>query len=409
MSVPELQISSNELDFAIVECGLGKSLFFCLENVKEVTCEFNISPQMTLSKRKKEGRRDEMDTFRVSQVNGVLRKNQKVIIRVDFEPKEERRFDQSFVITLKESCKRLDLKCSGRGEFVKLEFSPKEIDFGNSLPCSENYKRLEIRNYGRFDAKLVLNDLDQRLQAEYQRVLGADTTSGSPYISFEIEQDSSGQQSKLQKPVESLVESIPTFERSETHITEGAPIPPKTAANPNSHPNFGVPKSVEAKIQAKERDENLMESIVEAEKSNDFNTLNNLLLEKISRGMETDNLEQSKLLVRLAREVDSRSSRSVLEFDSLGKEEDQPGKLRETDSKVLVLVVGYHKETGTHLARFLSKVQNRAYLEIGNLLDWNTRNGFKEADEINLAFKEYQEGKFGNKVKKDFIFPILDK
>ena len=392
-----------------MECGLGKSLYFCLENVKEVTCEFNIAPQMTLSKRKKEGRRDEMDTFRVSQVNGVLRKNQKVIIRVDFEPKEERRFDQSFVITLKESCKRLDLKCSGRGEFAKLEFSPKEIDFGNSLPCSENYKRLEIRNYGRFDAKLVLNDLDQRLQAEYQRVLGADTTSGSPYISFEIKQETSNEGSKLERPVEALVDSVPTFEQNETEISEGAPIPPKIAASPNSHPNFGVPKSVEARIQAKERDENLMESIIQAEKSNDFNNLNNLLLEKIACGMEKENLEQSKLLVRQAREVDSGSSRSVLEFDSLGKEEEQPGKLRETDSKVLVLVLGYHTETGTHLARFLSKVQNRGYLEIGNLLEWNARNGFKEADEISLAFEEYQEGKFGNKVKKEFFFFIENK
>jgi hypothetical protein len=165
-----LQISSKLLEFDVVECGIGKSQFIQMENLKEVSCEYQIIPQFTLSSRKRETKGDKFQTFQISNRTGTLHKSEKVILEVCFEPREERKYEQVFIISLRESCKKIELKCVGRGYFPRLEFFPKEISFNNSLPCKENYKKLEIKNFGVFDSKIILGDTDNVIYEEFDKV-----------------------------------------------------------------------------------------------------------------------------------------------------------------------------------------------------------------------------------------------
>jgi hydrocephalus-inducing protein len=116
--MPDLQISSDVIDFGEVKCGECKIITVQLNNYKEVRCDWNASylpkkedkfTPMHL-KRKKKGL-DAPDsnkprTFEIMPPTGILLPSQKINIQLKFMPTEEVNFNFNRLINIFISVKK---------------------------------------------------------------------------------------------------------------------------------------------------------------------------------------------------------------------------------------------------------------------------------------------------------------
>lgn len=352
----------------MVECGVGKTQHLRIENLKEVSCEFQITPQFTLSARKREAKGIKYNPFQISKKTGTIHKSEKMILQVCFEPREERKFEQVFIISLRESCKKIELRCVGLGYMPPLDFIPKEIIFYSSLPCRENFKKLEIRNFGIFDSKLVLLDSDEQIYAEYERVCALERPEENDFrnqnfLRFGIDG----------KMFEGRREDIDMNELMEDN-------------------EFHLPREVDRKEESLALHEQKMQDFDAMVEENDVKKIKEFILGEIEEMAQAINLEQEKLW-RIQKKSDSLDSKREEEPKaySWGNTDD----VKVTPHPLVVLLVGDRKDQVSQIASFLGKVQSREILNFEKIIEWNTNEDFEVGIRIEEEIEQF-EGKFGD-------------
>lgn len=171
ITMPDLQISSDVIDFGEVKCGECKIITVQLHNYKEVRCDWNASylkkadekfTPMHLKRKKKDLNGNDLNkprTFEIMPPNGILLPSQKVNIQLKFMPTEEVenlflniiiliKFKSIFIIIKKklheervairmaQSSQRLMVLCKGKGLEPRIDLSKNSLEFEPILPHS---------------------------------------------------------------------------------------------------------------------------------------------------------------------------------------------------------------------------------------------------------------------------------
>ncbi|XP_035679087.1 LOW QUALITY PROTEIN: hydrocephalus-inducing protein homolog [Branchiostoma floridae] len=176
VTMPEMQVSEEVLDFGTVQCGQCQVITVQLYNHKQVRCEWSSVPQekqkkgkvarhvpMHLRRQMWPDNKPKPRHFEIMPSSGVLLPGQRVNVQVKFMPTEETLYHQRLPIQLAQSSRRLVLLVSGQGQEPRLEFSSSLLEFGPILPHSSgDEQEIMLRNPAAFPIEVYSLEFDQQ-------------------------------------------------------------------------------------------------------------------------------------------------------------------------------------------------------------------------------------------------------
>lgn len=185
VTVPELQLSTNEIDFGKVLLGYSKKMYVRLENLKEINCEWNVVHQTKAKILKKDD--NSLIKFSVLPSSGQLAPGAKKTIEIMFEPSEGKHFDETLSFGFKDSAKKIDLICRGEGVAPLIEFSPSTLNLPACMPRETLFKTFSIKNNSDFDLGLIWTDADGLIIEEEKLASDLPTNSAKLRIRSPLE------------------------------------------------------------------------------------------------------------------------------------------------------------------------------------------------------------------------------
>ncbi|CAD5117498.1 DgyrCDS6267 [Dimorphilus gyrociliatus] len=159
VTMPDLKLSADVLDFENVLCGQCKVITVQLHNAEHVACEWSAYPAEKKDERKSHRHvpmhlrrkiRNEPKkppTFEMIPPFGTIEPGQRYNAQLKFMPCDEKDYEQRIVFKLEQSSKKAMLLAKGRGLEPKIEFSKALIHFGPILPHSSGDEQdVEVKN-----------------------------------------------------------------------------------------------------------------------------------------------------------------------------------------------------------------------------------------------------------------------
>ncbi|XP_077982980.1 hydrocephalus-inducing protein homolog isoform X2 [Glandiceps talaboti] len=155
VTMPDMEISTDTLDFGTVQCGQCRVITVQLHNHKHVRCEWSSLPTEKEKKQAEEASRKvdkhvpmhlrrkmkpekpKARNFEMMPPTGMLLPGQRINVQVKFMPTEEKIYADRIAIRLAQSSQRILLLVNGHGLEPKLEFSSSLVEFGPILPHSQ--------------------------------------------------------------------------------------------------------------------------------------------------------------------------------------------------------------------------------------------------------------------------------
>ncbi|XP_046359897.2 hydrocephalus-inducing protein homolog isoform X3 [Haliotis rufescens] len=147
VTMPDMEISDDTLDFGDVRCGECKVITVQLHNQQQVPCEWNslLSDKdrkqadrhipMHL-RRKLRQEKKKPQHYEIMPPTGMLMPGQRTNVQVKFMPTEEKFYENRIPIRISQSSQRILLLCRGQGLEPRLEFDRNLVEFGPILPHS---------------------------------------------------------------------------------------------------------------------------------------------------------------------------------------------------------------------------------------------------------------------------------
>ena len=151
LTIPELSLSQETLDFDRVCVNTRKTVKIRIENNKEVPCEWyfvqKAEPSVTMSGFGKDKKEKEGERFQVWPHTGTLQPGQRQTVDVMFTPNADKAFGQKLVFMCKQNNKNFILNVKGQGINYQVECIPETIKLGPVLPYDTSaIQAFEIRN-----------------------------------------------------------------------------------------------------------------------------------------------------------------------------------------------------------------------------------------------------------------------
>ncbi|XP_071959113.1 hydrocephalus-inducing protein homolog isoform X2 [Antedon mediterranea] len=162
VTMPDMQISTDSLEFGEVQCGQCKVITVQLHNNQHVRCEWSSLPSDKDKKKKLTSQekpvsatkkvdkhvpmhlrrklkpdRPKPRTFEMMPSTGMLFPGQRLNVQVKFMPSEEKVYAERIVVRLARSSQRITLLANGVGLEPRLEFGQTLIEYGPILPHSQ--------------------------------------------------------------------------------------------------------------------------------------------------------------------------------------------------------------------------------------------------------------------------------
>lgn len=153
VTVPDISVSTESLDFGKVAVGTCHTIFTQLQNSSAVPAEWAFKKPM--------GSARDVTNFRFTPQFGVLPPGTKVNIQVEFIPDDGRHFMLKLPIKVVSNTKSRSVVCRGEGSELRLAFSPQMVDLGPVLPCDPLINQIvEIRNESDYPVEVFSLDFD---------------------------------------------------------------------------------------------------------------------------------------------------------------------------------------------------------------------------------------------------------
>lgn len=163
MTIPELSMSTDSVEFNKVCVGTRKIIRVRFENKKEVPCDwwYYFKPDVA-GVSAKEG-----EKFSVSPTSGYLLPGQKQTVDVIFTPTHEKLITQKLQFKCKENNKIFALNVKGHGVNYALDIVESSIEMGPVLPYDKSaVKTIEIKNPMPFPIEVYSSDFDKQFVEE---------------------------------------------------------------------------------------------------------------------------------------------------------------------------------------------------------------------------------------------------
>jgi hydrocephalus-inducing protein len=160
VTVPELSVSSEVVDFGVVQIGLSKKIFVRLENTKEISCEWTASS--TVVSHRQLAKKEEACTSRISIMpnHGCINPGGKKVVELCFDPNEHRPYEEIISVVFKDSTRKVEVVCKGEGVVPAIEYLPPLLVFPPCMPKTTVFRSFTIRNNSDFEISLVASDKD---------------------------------------------------------------------------------------------------------------------------------------------------------------------------------------------------------------------------------------------------------
>ncbi|XP_064641495.1 hydrocephalus-inducing protein-like isoform X2 [Lineus longissimus] len=182
VTMPDMEISTDTLEFEEVRCGECKVVTVQLHNHKHVRCEWSsISDDNNKRKidktipmhlrRKMRQEKPKPKTFEMMPPTGYLMPGQRVNVQVKFMPTEEKFYEQRIPIRLSQSSQRILLLARGQGLEPRLEMDKNLVEFGPILPHSSGDEQdVIVRNPCSFPIEFYSLECD-KVYLEEEKIL----------------------------------------------------------------------------------------------------------------------------------------------------------------------------------------------------------------------------------------------
>ncbi|KAJ3184326.1 hypothetical protein HK101_009853, partial [Irineochytrium annulatum] len=186
VTLPDLSVSSNEIDFGEIVCGRRKTVSIQLQNKNTVACEWTTIPPDPKeaaggSKRmpkKKSG--VVVKEFDIVPSSGLLQPGEKIIVLVQFSPTEEKDYDAIIPFKVSMNGQPINIHLFGRGFKPVIQFEPESLVMGPILPCSEGIdSKFYIFNPTNYPVEIYSLEFDQIYLEEEEMLRNVDGYEGS--------------------------------------------------------------------------------------------------------------------------------------------------------------------------------------------------------------------------------------
>ncbi|KAL3657260.1 hypothetical protein V7S43_017769 [Phytophthora oleae] len=159
VTVPDISISSESLDFGKLAVSTCHTMFTQLQNVSAVPAEWAFKKPMGSTK--------DVGNFRFTPQNGLLAPGAKVNIQIEFIPDDGRQFMLKLPIKINSNPKTRSIVCRGEGAELRVSFSPPLVELGPVLPCARPEEQIvEIRNDSDYPVEVFSLDFDSIYQQD---------------------------------------------------------------------------------------------------------------------------------------------------------------------------------------------------------------------------------------------------
>lgn len=153
VTVPDISISMETLDFGKMAVSTCHTMFTQLQNTSAVPAEWTVKKPMGSAK--------DLSNFRITPQTGVLAPGNKVNIQVEFIPDDNRHFAIKLPIKVTSNPRTRSITCKGEGSELRLSFQPPMVELGPMLPCSGIAEHIiEMRNDSDYDVEVFSLDFD---------------------------------------------------------------------------------------------------------------------------------------------------------------------------------------------------------------------------------------------------------
>jgi len=154
--VPDVDLSSTQVDFGKVLIGQCKQMFVSLYNPTPVKTNWQI----------KRGSKDETK-FKFEPMSGSVRPGKKMLVSIEFVPTDSHRYYTDVSIKIDQNKRMKVLKVVGEGFGASIKFDPPLVELGPILPYSTGDERtVTIVNSSDIDTEVYSVDFDGKYQEE---------------------------------------------------------------------------------------------------------------------------------------------------------------------------------------------------------------------------------------------------
>ncbi|KAI9002678.1 hypothetical protein BC832DRAFT_104056 [Gaertneriomyces semiglobifer] len=189
VTVPDMELSSTEVDFGELMCGFRKSMAVRLHNPHLVPCEWMINlPEEGKGAIQQKTRRKTgslfLKDFDFLPASGTLEAGEKTLLTIRFQPMEERLYDEVLQLKVNMNSKTQQLRISGRGFKPAITFEPETLTLGPVLPFSDGATgKVTVHNPTSYPLEFFSVDFDQQYHEEEELLRQVMNEGSSLYMS----------------------------------------------------------------------------------------------------------------------------------------------------------------------------------------------------------------------------------
>ena len=174
ITVPDLEVSTDAIDFGLVQVGRCKVATVQLHNPKGVPCEWHLKRPMDSAK--------DWEFFTCEPGRGTLQPGERRNVTITFEPVAGKEaYLQRVPFKINHNPKMVAVQCRGRGFCLGMRFEPPSLDMGAILPDAEPAEQ-ELRLCNDLDVPIEVFCLDTdkqfKQEEEMLREAGGYTRGG---------------------------------------------------------------------------------------------------------------------------------------------------------------------------------------------------------------------------------------
>jgi hydrocephalus-inducing protein len=214
ITIPELSMSTDNLDFEKVAMNTRKTVKLRIENTKEVSCEWWFYNPAPGQNKEASDKKKEAEFFQVWPISGTLLPGQRSTIDVMFTPHSDKAFAQKLAFKCKENPKQFVLNVKGQGINNLVDLKPDNIKLGPVLPYdTKSIECFEITNPMDHPIEIYSLDFDKQYLEEEEIIKRMDnfqvTGPNEPiFLPFRKAGDQFWQSVKVADEIKSKTEAI---------------------------------------------------------------------------------------------------------------------------------------------------------------------------------------------------------
>ncbi|TMW60398.1 hypothetical protein Poli38472_000440 [Pythium oligandrum] len=238
VTVPDIAISTDVLDFGRMAVGTCHTMYTQLQNVSSVSAEWAVKKPM--------GSARDLSNFRITPQSGVLAPGNKVNVQIEFIPDEERHYTLKLPVKVAANTKTRSITLRGEGSELRVSFAPPLVDLGPILPCSESTERVvELQNNSNYAIEVFSLDFDDVYKEDEELLRGLSGFGADDLMQLPIREPGEPMRDYLQRynalPPVAAVEENPIDEPQPADMDEGIQAETTDATEvPDSSPDTAV-------------------------------------------------------------------------------------------------------------------------------------------------------------------------